>query len=197
MFFKRNINKNKWFSIYILFTWICVKYNFFLKNGSIIGNDDPKEDIKKILEKIKGSNILNFSNFVDKTINSSHIKKILDYLNKEDYKEIKDIKERLLNYNEYIKLFEKDFEERKRNSIFEFSIISMVIMEREDFQTFENERKNCENRVDKKLYYGTSIELISCILTGYFKKSIDRCYQHGKGVYFSDILDYSWFYGGR
>ena len=118
-------------------------------------------------------------------------------MNKEDYKEIKDIKERLLNYNEYIKLFEKDFEERKRNSIFEFSIISMVIMEREDFQTFENERKNCENRVDKILYHGTSIEPISCILTGYFKKSIDRCYQHGKGVYFSDILDYIWFYGGE
>ena len=49
-------------------------------------------------------------------------------------------------------------------------------MEREDFQTFENERKNCENRVDKILYHGTSIEPISCILTGYFKKSIDRCY---------------------
>ena len=65
-------------------------------------------------------------------------------MNNEDYKEIKDIKERLLNYNEYIKLFEKDFEERKRNSIFEFSIILMIIMEREDFQKFENERKNCE-----------------------------------------------------
>ena len=156
-----------------------------------------KEEIKKVLEKIKGSNIINFSKYVDECINSNDIKMLLKSLNNEDLKEIEDIKNHLLNYNEYTKLFTKDFEERKRNSIFEFSIISLVIMEREDFQIFEKERKNCPNRVDRILYHGTSIEPISCILTGYFKKSIDRCYQHGKGVYFTDMLDYCWFYGGE
>ena len=82
------------------------------------------------------------------------------------------------------------------NNVFEFSIISMAIMEREDFQIFEKERKNCPNRIDRILYHGTSIEPISCILTGYFRKSTERCYQHGKGVYFTDMLDYCWFYGG-
>ena len=48
----------------------------------------------------------------------------------------------------------------------------MVIMEREDLQIFEKERKNCPNRVDKILYHGTGIKPISCILTGYFKKSL-------------------------
>ena len=160
---------------------------------------DPinKEEIKKVLKKMKGSNILNFSKYIHESINSSNINILLQFLNNEDLKEIKDIKNRLLNYNEYIQIFEKDFEERKRNSIFEFSIISLVIMEREDFQTFEIERKNCPNRIDRILYHGTSIEPISCILTGYFRKSIDRCYQHGKGVYFTDILDYCWFYGGE
>ena len=171
-----------------------ISYIFeILKNG-YIQEENPKKDIKNILQKIEGSNILNFSKFVDKTINSNHINQILNYLHN---KEIKYIKNSLLKYNEYIKLFEKDFEVRKRNSIFEFSIISMVIMEREDFKTFKNQRKYCENRIDKILYHGTSIEPISCILTGYFKKSIERCYQHGKGVYFSDILDYIWFYGGE
>ncbi len=167
-----------------------------LKNGYI---DDPinKEEIKKVLEKMKGSNILNFSKYVDESINSNDIRMILKLLNQEDLKEINDIKNRLLNYNEYIKLFTKDFEERKRNSIFEFSIISLVIMEREDFQIFEKERKKCPNRVDRILYHGTSIKPISCILSGYFKKSIDRYYQHGKGVYFTDTLDYCWYYGGE
>jgi hypothetical protein len=122
---------------------------------------------------------------------------LLQFLKNDDLKEMKDIKNRLLNYNEYIKIFEKDFEERKRNSIFEFSMISLVVMEREDFQTFEKERKNCPNRVDRILYHGTRIEPISCILTGYFLKSVDKCYQHGKGVYFTDMLDYCWFYGGE
>ena len=146
---------------------------------------------------MKGSNILNFSNFVNKTIEPNQIDMLMQFLKKEDLKFINDIKERLIDYNEYIKLFEKDFEERKRNSIFEFSIISLVVMEREDFQTFEKERKNCPYRIDKILYHGTSIEPISCILTGYFRKSVDKCYQHGKGVYFTDTLDYCWFYGGE
>ena len=167
-----------------------------LKKGYI---QDPvnKEEIKKVLQKLKGSNILNFSKYIDESINSNDIKMLLQLLNNEDLKEINDIKNRLLNYNEYIKIFEKDFEEKKRNSIFEFSIISLVVMEREDFQIFERERKKCPNRVDRILYHGTSIEPISCILTGYFRKSVDRCYQHGKGVYFTDMLDYCWFYGGE
>ena len=165
-----------------------------LKNGYI---EDPinKEEIKKVLEKLRGSNILNFSKYIDESINSNDIKMLLQLLNNNDLKEIKDIEKRLLNYNEYIKIFEKDFEEKKRNSIFEFSIISLVVMEREDFQNFERERKKCPNRVE--LYHGTSIEPISSILTGHFRQSVDRCYQHGKGVYFTDMLDYCWFYGGE
>ena len=166
-----------------------------LKNGYVSGITIVKE-IKNVLKKMEGSNILNFSRFIEKSINDEHINILLQCLNNKDLEKINDIQKRLINYNEYIKLFEKDFEDKKRNSIFEFSIISMAIMEREDFQIFEKERKNCPNRVDRILYHGTSIEPISCILTGYFRKSTERCYQHGKGVYFTDMLDYCWFYGG-
>jgi len=69
-------------------------------------------------------------------------------------------------------------------------------MEKDNFQIFKKERKKCPNRIDKILCHRTSIEPISWILTGYFKKSVERCYKHGKGVYFTDILDYCWFYGG-
>ena len=136
-----------------------------LKKGYISG-EIKKEEIKNVLKKMEGSNILNFSRFLEKSINDEHINILMQCLNKEDLEIINDIQKRLINYNEYIKLFEKDFEEKKRNNIFEFSIISMAIMEREDFQIFEKERKNCPNRVDRILYHGTSIEPISCILTG-------------------------------
>ena len=167
-----------------------------LKNGYII-DKITKEEIKKVLNKMMGSNILNFSRYVDKTVDSAQMNILFQSLKKQDLEEITEIQKRLINYNEYIELFEKDFEQRKRESIFEFSIISMVVMEREDFKTFEEERNNCPRRVDKILYHGTSIEPISCILTGYFRKSVDKCYQHGKGVYFTDTLDYCWFYGGQ
>ena len=87
-----------------------VSYIFeILKNG-YIQEENPNKDIKNILQKIEGSNILNFSKFVDKTINLNHINTILNYLHN---KEIKYIKNSLLKYNEHIKLFEKDFEKRK------------------------------------------------------------------------------------
>ncbi len=167
-----------------------------LKRGYIF-NQIKKEEIKEVLNKMKGSNIINFSRYIDRSISQSDIDIILKILKTNDLSYITDIYNRLLNYNQYIKLFESDFEKRRKESIFEFSIISLVVIEREDFQKFETERKNCPNRVDKILYHGTGIEPISCILTGYFKKSQEKCYQHGKGVYFTDSLDYSWFYGGE
>jgi len=166
-----------------------------LKNGYIEEND-IKKNIAAVLAKIKGSNIINFSNFVNESINMNQVNEMMKILNSNDFKEINDIRFRLSKYNEHIKLFNKEFEKAKRESIFEFSIISLVIMEREDFEKFEEERKNCPNRIDKILFHGTGIEPISCILTGLFKKSVDRHYQHGKGVYFTDFLDYCWFYGG-
>ena len=146
---------------------------------------------------MKGSNILNFSRYIDKTIDSYQIMTLFQFLEKEDKQYINDLRKRLINYNEYIKAFEKDFEERKAKSVFEFSIISLVVMERQDLPVFETERKNCPFRVDKILYHGTGIEPISSILTDYFKKSVDAHYQHGRGVYFTDSLDYCWFYGGE
>ena len=83
-----------------------------LKNG-YINKEIKKEEIKKILEKIKGSNIINFARFIEISINDEHINILLQSLDKEDSEIINDIQKRLINYNEYIKLFEKDFEEKK------------------------------------------------------------------------------------
>ena len=166
-----------------------------LKKGYIEEND-IKENIITVLEKVKGSNIINFSNFVNESINMNQVNEMMKLLNSNDFKEIYDIRFLLSKYNEHVKLFNKEFEKAKRESIFEFSIISLVIMERVDFEIFENERKKCSNRIDKILFHGTGIEPISSILMGYFKRAVDRHYQHGKGVYFTDFLDYCWFYGG-
>ena len=97
-----------------------------LKNG-YIGDTIAEEDIKKVLEKMKGSDILNFSKYIDQTIDLSQIKMLKQFLNQEDKNNIDDIQNRLVSYNQYMKMFEKDFEIRKKNSIFEFSIISLVV----------------------------------------------------------------------
>ena len=168
---------------------------FILKNGDI-DFKSPKEGIKKVLEKIKGGNILSFSKYANEVINKEKMIYLINLLKKNDKNEILDIYSRLLKYNEYIKIFDKGFEQSKRESIFDYSIISMVVIERQDFRKFEQERIKCPNMVDKLLFHGTQIEPISCILTDVFRKSEKSGYQHGKGVYFTDTLDYCWFYGG-
>ena len=164
-------------------------------------NDSPndlKKNIVEILEKMKGSNIINFSNYVDEIIDSNQMNEILNLLSYSDLKEMNDIKYRLSKYNNSIKLFNNEFEKSKKESIFEFSVVSLVVIERENFETFEKERLKCPNRVERILYHGTSIEPTSLILTGLYRKSMERKKAiNGKGVYFTDSLDYGWYYGGE
>ena len=68
-------------------------------------------------------------------------------------------------------------------------------MERENLWEFEEERRKCPNRVEKILYHGTRVEKISSILTEHFIKSIRHIF--GEGVYYTDSLDYCWYYGGN
>ena len=163
--------------------------------------DDPgeiKNTIKNVLEKMRGSNIINFSNYVDEIIDSNQINKILNFLRKDDLKKMNNSKYLLSKYNNCIKLFNQEYEKSKKVSIFEFSIISFIIIEREDFEIFEREREKCPNRVERILYHGTSIEPISGILTNVYRKSLElKKAINGKGVYFTDLLDYAWYYGGK
>jgi hypothetical protein len=134
-----------------------IRYIMEVLQHGYIENNDVKQNIKDILEKVRGNNIVYFSNYVDEIFDANQMKIVLNLLSEEELREINDIKYRLVKYNNYIKLFDKEFGKAKRGSIFEFSIISLVIIEREDFETFENEREKCPNRVDKILYHGTSM----------------------------------------
>jgi hypothetical protein len=170
-----------------------------LSNGYIkYDPDNLKKNIKNILEKTKGNNIIAFSNYVDEIIDSNQLNILLNLLNKEDLIEMNNLKNLLSNYNNCIKFFNKEFAKAQKESIFEFSIISLVIIEREDFEKFEKERENCPNRVERILFHGTNIEPASSILTGLYRKSLERKKAiNGQGVYFTDLLDYAWYYGGE
>ena len=165
-----------------------------LKNG-YMKVDNPKEGIVNVLKKMRGSNIINFSKYVDEKINFDLVIDLMDKLPKYERQELENIKNYLVNYIEHISLFDKDFERAKKNSIFEYSIISLVILENEKFDVFSRERNNCPCRIDRVLFHGTGIDAISSILTSEFLKS--RCIQHGGGIYFTEDLDYCWYYGGE
>ena len=50
-----------------------------------------------------------------------------------------------------MKKFEEDFELARKNSIFEWRITSMTIVDRKDLKNFEEGKNNCPNRLDKIL----------------------------------------------
>jgi len=161
------------------------------------GNDKPSENIEEVLKKEKGCNVINFSNFVDEEINTVLLQNIMNLLQKKDFADINDTKCRLGKYDKYMDFFEKNLNKIMKKNVFEFSIVSLVVLDRQDYDTFEQERNKCPHRCEQILFHGTQIHPISLILTGLFKKSEVKFYQNGKGVYFTDSLDYCWFYGGK
>ena len=48
-------------------------------------------------------------------------------------------------YNNFVKFFEKEFVKSLRQSIFEFTVISMVILDRDDYDIYKKERSKCPN----------------------------------------------------
>ena len=90
-------------------------------------------NVINILEQKEGSNILNFSKYIDKIVNLTEINHLLKYLKDNDYIKINEIKNRLLTYETEINLFNEQFLEALKNSIIEFSLISLILIERKDF----------------------------------------------------------------
>ena len=166
-----------------------------LVEGYIKDGNNLKAKIEEVLLKVDGDNIINFSDYVDEIIDLKQLDNITDLLDKNEVLKMNDIRYKLSRFNKFMKLFISEFDKAKKESIFEFSMVSCVIIEREDLKKFQIEREKCGNRVEKILYHGTGIEPTSCILTGLFR--IGKCNQHGRGVYFTGSLDNCWFYGGK
>jgi hypothetical protein len=140
-----------------------------LKKGNIKDVDNLDDESKELLEKIRQTNLLNLAHYIDNTIDSNQIKDMLNLLDKGDLNEIKEFKNNLLRIKEQIIMFDQDFTLARRKSVFEYSLISLEIVDRKDIDNYKNASKNCPNKNERILYYGTSEENISNILTNHFQ----------------------------
>ena len=156
---------------------------------------ESEETIFEILNKAKDGNLINFAKYVDLLISQDEINTYLIQRLSDSKNDIKYIYNCLGKYIEYEKLFELEFKREKRNSLFEYSIISCVIIEREDIYKFEQNRQFCPNRVNRILFHGTSLNAISKILPDMFYRAESN--QNGNGVYFTNQLDSCWIYGSE
>jgi hypothetical protein len=99
---------------------------------------------------------------------------------------------RLINdLAEFNNLFDKEIEEALKRTYFEFKIVHIFLIDKERGD-YLSEKNKCENRITKILYHGTTKEAAISIVSTQFRDSNHHAI--GKGVYFTDLLDYAWNY---
>ena len=151
------------------------------------------ENIKKhFSEKNKQNDIFEMA----KNITPDDIKKFFNELVKETKTQQNDLCEIILNNNfqGYLRFFESEFENAIKKSIFEYNIKFIAYIYRDD-KEYKNEKYRCNNCIAKIVFHGTKSWAISRILAGHFRHA--NIHAFGIGVYFTDLLDYAWYYASE
>ena len=155
---------------------------------------DIKEDIKNVLSQKNGSNILSYSSYVNSVIDKKEINNLVNLFKGDKKKEIIRFWSKLSKYNDFNKLFEMNFSKALEMSYFEYTLVSLSIIEKKNRKNYLDSKKKCNNCKTQYLFHGTQIDPISNIVTNGFFYTRKAFY--GMGVYFSDMLDYIGFYCG-
>ena len=181
----------------------------FINQDKIENEKENKNVIKEFLnEQMKVNYDLKKSCTFEEELNEMNLEdnlnenKINDIFNdihniaqKEEEKllnEIKNIEDNEKINQKFTNFLEKAFKE----SIFEFKIIGLVVINKdEQRKIYEKEKNQCENCETKILFHVTEIQFSSNILTSNFKIGKDNWY--GSGIYFADQFDYVKYYYKR
>ena len=155
---------------------------------------NKKNDIYNLLNEEKGYNILAYSEYVNTIINTKNINNIIKFLNDKKKSLVDNYWRNLSKYEEYNSFFEEELRFDLKKAKFDYSIISLGILEGRNIDEYNSKRSKCPNMEKRILYHGSQIDPISKILTSEFKYSRRPFY--GMGIYFSDIIDYIAFYSG-
>ena len=164
--------------------------------NSLEFTEDNQKNICNLLKEKKGNNIIIYSQYISNIINTTKINEIINLLKDEPKMKIDNYWKCLSKYEEYSSFFEQELIKDLKNTKFDYSIISLGILEKkdEDEEKYKFMRNKCFNMEKRILYHGSQIDPISKILTTEFKYSRRPFY--GMGIYFSDIIDYVAFYTG-
>lgn len=144
-------------------------------------------------KNIKASNDYNDLNIVEisKNILLDDLKAFYNELALKANKQEINQKKIINKLDEFNMIFDIEIEKAIKESVFEYKIIQIYLMDR-DLSNYLKEKNNCENTIVKFLFHGTNIDCAKSILSTQFTDS--HCHSFGKGVYFTDMLDYTWRY---
>ena len=162
-----------------------------LKEGVKMTNN-PEKDIRESLSQTKGNNILTYINYINEVISKKEILVLINLFDQVKQKKIKGYWSILSKYQDFNKLFEKEFSKIIEKSYFDYSLIGVSIYQHRRRKEFVENLQNCDNCEVRYLLHGTQIDPISKIITSDFKYTRKAFY--GMGIYFSDMIDYISFY---
>ena len=150
-------------------------------------NEKNLYEIASLVKNINNSENINIRE-ISKNIKMNYLEKALnDFLNiNEEGKIYKNLVEKYEIFNE---LFDKEIEYALKNSAFEYEIIHITLVDKE-INEYIREKDKCKNRVTKIVFHGTTFETAIRILSSFFIQS-----RMAKGIFFTDNLDYCWYYG--
>ena len=140
---------------------------FSLRN-MINDKKDIKEDIKNVLSQKTGNNIMAYSSYVNSIVREKEINDLINLFGGNKKEEINKFWSKLSKYNEFNKLFEKNFSKALEMSYFEYTLVSLSIMEKGNRKQYLETKKKCNNCQTQYLFHGTQIDPISKIVTDGF-----------------------------
>ena len=171
-----------------------VKPDYVSKNVIDITQNYNKNKLKEVIEKLKNAKDSKY-NFYEsaKNITKEDLEEYFQNLSiTADEQEDINIKRLIGRLDEFNKVFDEEIELALKNSIFEYKIIHIIIVEKES-SAFKIAQNNCNNRVDKLFFHGTNTSSAIGIISSQFNHA-NKVHQIGKGIYMTDSLDYMCFY---
>ena len=172
-----------------------IKPDFVNEDILDITNENNREEISKEIlkmskETVKDDNIMEAA----KNIKIEDFFKYIRALSSKSVTQENNCKEIIKNLEEHNKLFDEEIEKALNNSIFEYKIIHVFMVYKDDKQ-YLKEKIKCYNVITKILFHGTKVNNALSILSNKFNNA--RVHIFGIGTYFTDVLDYAWFYAGE
>ena len=153
-----------------------------------------KEYIIAVLSEKTGKNIFAYSKYVNYVVGEKEINNLINLFKGNKKMQIMKVWSKLSKYEDTNKLFEKSLSKALEMSYFEYTLISVSIIEKKNRKKYLEAKQKCKNCQTEYLFHGTQIDKISNIVTDGFNYSKRAFY--GMGIYFSDMLDYIAFYCG-
>ena len=163
--------------------------------NSLNFTENNEKNIINLLQEQKGNNIIIYAEYIKLIVNNQIMNDIITLLTNEIQLKIDNYWRCLSKYQKYSSFFEKEFIKDLKNSIFDYSLICLGILNEEEHEEeYKLKLNECPNMKKKILYHGTQINPIAKILTDEFKYAARAFY--GMGIYFTDMIDYVAFYTG-